>query len=109
MFAVAWGEDVSDAGTTMDRPAMNKLLDDLYKGKISTILIWRLDRLGRTASGLTKLFEDLRQYQCNLISLKDHLDLSTPAGRLNANVIASVAAYETPLFQGHSETPAVFK
>jgi DNA invertase Pin-like site-specific DNA recombinase len=82
-------------GTTMDRPSMQKLMTDLYKGDIDTIVVWRLDRLGRTAAGLTKLFEDLRQHKCNLISLKDNLDLSTPAGRLNANIIASVAAYET--------------
>jgi len=51
--------------------------------------------LGRTASGLTKLFDDLRIHKCNLISLKDNLDLSTASGRLNANIIASVASYET--------------
>jgi DNA invertase Pin-like site-specific DNA recombinase len=85
----------SFTGTTMDRPAMQKLMADLHKGQLDTICCWRLDRLGRTAAGLTKLFEDLQQHKCNLISLKDNLDLSTPAGRLNANIIASVAAYET--------------
>ena len=54
-----------------------------------------LDRLGRTAKGLTALFEDLVTRKVNLVSLKDGLDLSTPAGRLMANVLASVAAYET--------------
>lgn len=82
-------------GTTMSRPGMQKLMDDLHKGEVEAIVCWRLDRLGRTAAGLTKLFDDLRQHKCNLISLKDNLDLSTPAGRLNANIIASVAAYET--------------
>jgi DNA invertase Pin-like site-specific DNA recombinase len=82
-------------GTTMERPGMQKLMGDLHEGKIETIVCWRLDRLGRTAAGLTKLFDDLRKHKCNLISYKDNLDLSTPAGRLNANIIASVAAYET--------------
>ena len=91
---VRWYKD-KFTGTTMDRPAMEKLLDDLHNNKIENILVWRLDRLGRTASGLTKFFDELRQYKCNLISLKDHLDLSTPAGRLNACIIASVAAYES--------------
>lgn len=82
-------------GKTMDRPAMQSLIDDLHRGEVGTIVCWRLDRLGRTAAGLTKFFDDLRLHKCNLISLKDNLDLSTPAGRLNANIIASVAAYET--------------
>ncbi|MBW8042456.1 MAG: helix-turn-helix domain-containing protein [Planctomycetes bacterium] len=82
-------------GTSMNRPAMDKLLDDLHRGRLDAIVIYRLDRLGRTASGLTKLFDELRRFRCNLISLRDNLDLSTPSGRLNANIIASVAAYET--------------
>jgi DNA invertase Pin-like site-specific DNA recombinase len=57
--------------------------------------VWRLDRLGRTAKGLTALFDELAERKVNLVSLKDGLDLSTPAGRLMANVLASVAQYET--------------
>jgi DNA invertase Pin-like site-specific DNA recombinase len=91
---VIWYED-KFTGKTMDRPGMQKLITDLHASKLKNIVCWRLDRLGRTASGLTKLFEELWLYKCNLISLKDNLDLSTPAGRLNANIIASVAAYET--------------
>ncbi len=81
----------------MHRPSMGKLIDDLHNGKIDTILIWRLDRLGRMASGFIKLFDELQRYKCNLISLKDHLDLSTPAGRLTANIIASACAYENEI------------
>jgi len=57
--------------------------------------VWRIDRLGRTASGLTLLFEDLAGRKVNLVSLKDGIDLSTAAGRLLANLLASVAAFET--------------
>jgi len=82
-------------GKTMDRPAIGKLLDCVTRGEVQTVLCWRLDRLGRTAKGLTALFDDLQRAKVNLVSLKDGLDLSTPAGRLMANVLASVAAYET--------------
>ena len=53
-----------------------------------------MDRLGRTASGLTALFEKLQARRVNFVSLKDGIDLSTAAGRLIANVLASVAEYE---------------
>jgi DNA invertase Pin-like site-specific DNA recombinase len=82
-------------GKTMDRPAIAELLAAVALGTVKTIVVWRLDRLGRTAKGLTALFEDLTARKVNLISLRDGLDLSTPAGRLMANVLASVAAYET--------------
>jgi DNA invertase Pin-like site-specific DNA recombinase len=79
----------------MDRPGWNKLQADLEAGRIGAVVVWRLDRLGRTAKGLTALFDDLCRRGVGLVSLKDGLDLSTPAGRLMANVLASVAAYET--------------
>src|SRR5208283_370678 len=91
---VVWYRD-KFTGRTMERPGMDKLLADMRAGKIGSIVVWRLDRLCRTAKGLTALFEDLRERGVNLISLRDGVDLSTPAGRLMANVLASVAAYET--------------
>ena len=91
---VVWYRD-KFTGRTMQRPGMDKLLKDIESGKVTSIVVWRLDRLGRTAKGLTALFEDLRTKGVGLVSLKDGLDLATPAGRLMANVLASVAAYET--------------
>jgi DNA invertase Pin-like site-specific DNA recombinase len=76
---------------------MRKLIDAVHRGEVCTLAVWRLDRLGRTAKGLTALFEDLQNAKVNLVSLKDGLDLSTPAGRLMANVLASVAMFETEI------------
>jgi DNA invertase Pin-like site-specific DNA recombinase len=79
----------------MDRPGWKKLEEAIRGGKVSNVVVWRIDRLGRTAKGLTALFEFLGNRKVNLVSLKDGLDLATPAGRLMANVLASVAQYET--------------
>src|SRR5262245_58013993 len=79
----------------MKRPGMSRLLAAIEAAQVVTVVVWRLDRLGRTAKGLTALFEDLRSKGVGLVSLKDGLDLATPAGRLMANVLASVAQYET--------------
>lgn len=91
---VKWYRE-SFTGKTMDRPAWNRLQADIRAGKVKSVVIWRLDRLGRTASGLTVLFDELVKLGVNLVSIKDGLDLSTPAGRLMANVLASVAQFET--------------
>jgi len=95
---IRWYRDKA-TGTKMERPAMDRLLADIEAGKVNRIVVWRLDRLGRTAAGLTKLFADLQARKVGLLSLKDSLDLSTPAGRLMAHVLASVAAYETEVRQ----------
>jgi len=93
---VIWYRD-KFTGKSMDRPGMVKLLSSLGAGRVSAVVVWRLDRLGRTAKGLTALFDDLVNRKVNLVSLRDGFDLSTPAGRLMANVLASVAAYETEI------------
>lgn len=91
---VVWYRD-RFTGKTMDRPGWNRLVEDLGGGKVSAVVCWRLDRLGRTAKGLTALFAELGERKVNLVSLKDGIDLGTPAGRMMANVLASVAQYET--------------
>jgi DNA invertase Pin-like site-specific DNA recombinase len=91
---VQWYSD-KFTGKTMGRPGWAKLEQAIAAGQVSQVVVWRLDRLGRTAKGLTALFADLQQRGVGLVSLRDGLDLSTPAGRLMAHVLASVAQYET--------------
>ncbi|MBI3090493.1 MAG: recombinase family protein [Candidatus Tectomicrobia bacterium] len=82
-------------GRTMDRPGFEKLMEAVRAGGVSKVVIWRLDRLGRTAKGLTQLFAELRQRKIDLVSLRDGFTLSTAAGRLTANILASMAEFET--------------
>lgn len=82
-------------GTKMDRPGFNAMMEDVENGKIDKIVIWRLDRLGRTAAGVISLFDSLTAKGVSLISIKDGFDLSTTTGRLLANMLASFAQFET--------------
>ena len=74
---------------------MERLLADLRAGKVERIVCWRLDRLGRTTRGLCQLFDELGERRIDLVSLKDGFSLASPAGRLHARILASVAEYET--------------
>ena len=56
---VIWYHDTA-TGKNMDRPGWQKLQAAIDAGQVKQIVVWRLDRLGRTASGLCKLFEDLQ-------------------------------------------------
>jgi DNA invertase Pin-like site-specific DNA recombinase len=101
-WAAAQGEEVrwcrdKFTGKSMDRPGWSKLYAAIERGEVSKVVVWRLDRLGRTAAGLTKLFADLQERKIGLVSLKDGIDLSTAAGRMLANVLASIAQFETEL------------
>jgi DNA invertase Pin-like site-specific DNA recombinase len=91
---VQWYKD-KFTGKTMDRPGMEKLLTELRAGLVERIVVWRLDRLGRTTRGLCQLFDELTEKKVDLVSLKDGFSLASPAGRLHARILASVAEYET--------------
>lgn len=79
-------------GRTMQRPGWQKLYGSLKKG--DTVLIWRLDRLGRTCHELARLFAEFQERGINLVSVHDSIDLSTPTGRLLANMLASIAQFD---------------
>ena len=91
---VVWFKDTF-TGRSMARPGMDRLMEDLRTGKVARIVVWRLDRLGRTTKGLCQLFDELCERNVDLISLKDGFSLASPAGRLHARILASVAEYET--------------
>ena len=93
---LAWYTDTF-SGKTMDRPGWNKLWRQVVAGKVEKLVVWKLDRLGRTASGLARLFEQLVEHGVGFVSLTEGVDLATPSGRLMAHILGSVGAYETEI------------
>ena len=77
--SIRWYRDTF-TGKSMDRPGMIKLLADIRAGKLKAVVCWRLDRMGRTAKGLTALFDELVALKVNFISLKDGIDFARQQG-----------------------------
>jgi DNA invertase Pin-like site-specific DNA recombinase len=94
---IQWYEDTGSGKSMQDRPGWQRLYAAVLAGKVSSITCWRLDRLGRSTRGLVTLFEELQQRKVGLISMREGLDLSTPAGRLMCHILASISEYETEL------------
>jgi len=92
--ACIWFKDTF-TGKTMNRPGMEKLIAALHACHLERIVVWRLDRLGRTTKGLCELFDELQERRVDLVSIRDGFSLASPAGRLHARILASVAEYET--------------
>jgi DNA invertase Pin-like site-specific DNA recombinase len=91
---VVWYRDKS-TGTNFDRKGWHQLEADLNSGKITRLAVWRLDRLGRTAGETIQLLDNLEKGGIGFLSLRDGFDPSTPSGRLQRNILASVAQFET--------------
>jgi DNA invertase Pin-like site-specific DNA recombinase len=96
---VRWFKD-KFTGTQRDRLGLDKLLAEARAGKIPKVVCRRLDRLGRTARGLLALRDELQALGIGFVSLREGIDLATPAGRLMLVVPAGVSQYETEVQQG---------
>ncbi|MGO9594938.1 MAG: recombinase family protein [Steroidobacteraceae bacterium] len=76
------------------RPAREQLIKEAKAGAYDAIMVWKLDRWGRSTADLVSSIRDLDESGVTFVSLKDGIDLSTSAGRLVANFLASIAEFE---------------
>ena len=69
-------------GSKDSRPALNRLMADASRRKFDAVLVWKIDRWGRSLKHLVTSLAELDAYGVAFVSLRDSLDLSTPSGRL---------------------------
>lgn len=84
-------------GSLMNRPALDLLLKEIRKNDI--LVIWKLDRLGRSFKDLINLVNSLLEKGIGLKSLNDPIDTTTPQGRLIFNIFGSLAEFERELIK----------
>lgn len=85
------------SGVLAERPKLTELLGRLRPG--DTLVVWRLDRLGRSTSHLLQTVSELGDRGVGFCSLTEAIDTDTPAGRLMLGVLASLAAFERDLLR----------
>src|SRR2546422_8518370 len=82
-------------GTRFDRKEFLAALDYLNEG--DTLVVWKLDRLGRSLKQLIETVENLQKRNINLVSLTEHIDTTTATGKLFFQFIALLAEFERNL------------
>src|SRR5208337_3002311 len=89
--------DVGQSGKKDRRPQLDRLMDDSRKRHIDCIVVWKLDRFGRSLKHLVTALDELSALNVGFISYQDNLDLSTAQGRLMFHIIGAMAEFEREL------------
>lgn len=85
------------SGALESRPELDKLLDQIRPG--DTLVVWRLDRLGRSIRHLINHMDALQQQGIEFKSLQENIDTNSSGGRLVFNIFASLAEFERDLIR----------
>jgi DNA invertase Pin-like site-specific DNA recombinase len=85
------------SGSTDSRPALNEMMAAAKHRKFDALVCWKLDRVGRSLRHLVNLLAEFEALGIAFVSLRDNVDLTTPAGRLMFQVIGAMAEFERSL------------
>jgi site-specific DNA recombinase len=87
-------EDAGHSAKSLHRPGMTRLLAMVEAGEVSTVIVYKLDRLTRSVADLDRLVKLFERKGVALVSLQESLDATTATGRLMMNLLASVSQWE---------------
>jgi DNA invertase Pin-like site-specific DNA recombinase len=89
--------DVGVSGSKDSRPQLDAMMRLAKARKLDVIVVWKLDRFGRSLRHLVDALAELEALGVAFVSLRDNLDLTTPAGRMMFHVIGAMAEFEREL------------
>lgn len=93
LTAVQWFED-RDSATNMQRDAFQKLQAAIFAGKVTAVVVWKLDRLARSLKEGVNVLADWCQRGVRVVAITQQIDLSGPAGHLIASLLFGIAEIE---------------
>jgi DNA invertase Pin-like site-specific DNA recombinase len=87
-------DTISGTTSKVDREALTRLLEDAFTQRFDTVVVYSIDRLGRSLKHCLEILETLKSHRCDFISIKQQIDTSSPTGQLIFNIFACLASYE---------------
>jgi site-specific DNA recombinase len=87
-------DDGGLSGATMDRPALQALLEEVRAGRVDTIVVYKVDRLTRALSDFARIVELFDAHSVSFVSVTQQFNTTTSMGRLTLNVLLSFAQFE---------------
>ena len=87
-------DDGGYSGGSTERPALQRLLEDIRAGKVDVIVVYKVDRLTRSLADFAKLVELFDAHGVSFVSVTQQFNTTTSMGRLTLNVLLSFAQFE---------------
>ena len=87
-------DDGGFSGGTMDRPGLQRLLEQIRSGQIDTVVVYKVDRLTRSLADFAKLVELFDRHEVSFVSVTQSFNTTSSMGRLTLNVLLSFAQFE---------------
>jgi len=87
-------DDGGYSGGSLERPALQRLLDDLDQGRLDCVLVYKVDRLSRSLLDFARLMDRFDQRSVSFVSVTQQFNTTTSLGRLTLNILLSFAQFE---------------
>lgn len=94
-----WIYSDTHTGSDVNRTNLNRLRDDVKKGKFDAVLVWKIDRFSRCLQHLLFLFEELKENKVSFISMKENMDFKGAIGSLIFQIFGAIAQFERELIK----------
>ena len=94
-----YSEQIS--GYKSERPKLKEMMGQLRKGDV--VVVWKLDRLGRSLRDLVNLVAKLQESEIGFKSLQDNIDTTTPTGKLTFHLFAALAEFERDIISSRTK------
>jgi len=87
-------DDGGFTGGNMDRPAVQRLMEDIEAGKVDCVIVYKVDRLSRSLLDFTRMMETFERHQVSFVSVTQQFNTTSSMGRLTLNILLSFAQFE---------------
>ena len=85
------------SGTKSRRPELNRLINDMRQRRFNMIVVWKLDRLGRSLQHLLQLVNEFEINKVDFSCVSQNIDTSTASGKFTFQILGAVAEFERTL------------
>lgn len=100
--AMGWDYEIFQefaSGSKQSRPELDKMMQRIRLGEFNAVMVWKLDRLGRSLQHLLQLIEEFKNKRIAFISLTEGFDTTSTQGRLFMQLLGAFAEFERNLIQ----------